>query len=102
MTIQTRFKAPPGGDAKRLAFIRTLHCVVCYAPPPSEACHIRMGLGGGVALKPKDLWTLPMCHRCHANSHSGAGEVAFWRDEISVNKPLLVSLLRGYAEGLKP
>ena len=98
-------KAPPGGDAKRLAFIRTLNCVICNAPPPSEAAHIRMGLAGGMGMKGPDKWTVPLCHRCHSKQHNekikdGAGEVAFWRDEISVNKPLLVSILRGYAESL--
>lgn len=94
------FKTPPGGDAKRLAYVRTLPCVVCHAAPPSEAAHIRMGLGGGMAMKPPDKWTVPLCNRCHSKQHEG--EVAFWRDEISVNKPLLVSILRGYAESLKP
>ena len=102
MNAITRFKQPPGDDAKRLAFIRTLPCCVCHSPGPSEAAHLRMGLGGGMGMKPKDSWTVPLCHRCHSKQHNGAGEVAFWRDEISVNKPLLVSILRGYAESLKP
>lgn len=100
MNAIPRFKEPHE-DAKRLAFIRTLPCVVCFAPPPSEAAHLRLGLAGGIGMKPRDLWTVPLCHQCHARSHRGAGEVAFWREEINNSKPLLVSILRGYAESLK-
>ena len=99
--IPVRQRQPREKHTGRLAFIRSLHCCVCFAPPPNEAAHIRMGLGGGMGAKPNDCWTVPLCRRCHEKQH-GAGEVAFWRDEISVNKPLLVSILRGYAESLKP
>ena len=87
-------------DQKRLAMIRQMDCMVCCAPGPSEAAHIRMGLGGGIGLKPKDAWTVPLCRRCHEKQSTGAGEVAFWREEINGSKCLLVSILRGYAESL--
>lgn len=84
---------------KRLASIRQMPCVVCAAPPPSDPAHVRMGLAGGMGLKGPDKWTVPLCRRCHERQHT-QGEVSFWRDNIAVNKPLLVSILRGYAESL--
>jgi hypothetical protein len=93
-------KAPPGDFPRHLERIREMHCLVCWSPPPNEAAHIRMGLAGGMAKKPSDLFTVPLCHKCHAEQHAGDGEVAFWRDALATNKVLLTALLRAYARSL--
>lgn len=80
-------KAPPRADKKRLAYIRTLACISCGAPPPSEAAHIRLGLAGGMGLKPADTSTVPLCDACHRLQHQ-IGEVKFWGEPIRLAKML--------------
>ena len=64
-----------------LAFIRTLPCVACGKPAPSECAHVRMGTGGGMGYKPADRYCLPLCGPmgCHARQHQ-IGETAFWAE----------------------
>jgi hypothetical protein len=57
-----------------------------------------MGLSGGMALKPSDLYAIPLCHKCHGEQHTG--EVRFWRDALATNKVLLTAVLRAYAVSL--
>lgn len=93
-------KAPPGDFPRHLERIRSMNCCVCWAAPPSEAAHIRMGLAGGTGMKPSDLLTVPLCHKCHDKQHTGDGELAFWRDALNTNKVLLTAVLRAYARSL--
>lgn len=83
-----------GGGKKRprqqagfhLAFIRVLPCL-CHADGacsgPIEAAHVRLGAlragkrATGMAEKPSDCWTLPLCRRHHADQHRH-GEAAWW------------------------
>ena len=53
-----------------LAWIRTLPCHACEAPPPSDPHHAK-GLGGygGMGLKGPDLLTFPLCRKCHDMIH---------------------------------
>lgn len=73
--------------AHHLAFIRTLPCLKCWSPAPSEASHLRAGLPpekkGGTAYKSCDTCTVPLCHECHARSHR-IGEKSFWGDLVKV------------------
>lgn len=65
-------------DASHLDFIRGLPCLVCNAPPRSQACHIRRGsFTAGMGVKPDDHDTVPMCHECHNKQHL-QGELTFW------------------------
>ena len=50
----------------RLNLIRTLSCCQCYAPPPSQAAHSNWHEHGkGKGIKADDLYTIPLCHKCH-------------------------------------
>lgn len=52
-------------NKKYLEFIRTLPCCVCKGF--SEAHH---GDTGGLAVKCNDTRSIPLCHRCHQESHA--------------------------------
>lgn len=93
-------KHKPQPLPKHLAAIRQMECIVCWAPPPNEAAHIRMGLAGGMAKKPDDSLTVPLCRKCHGEQHTGEGEVAFWRYKLNTNKVLLTAALRALARSL--
>ena len=71
-------KNKPIRDKRHLDFIRRLVCATCLAPAPSEACHIRAGGDGGMGMKPGDNRTIPQCHSCHMESHTG--EKRYWVD----------------------
>lgn len=92
------FKQKPKPDPKRLKRIREMPCIVCALPPPSEACHLRMGLAGGMALKPTDDLTVPMCHVHHEEQHRG--EKVFWRNRFMADDVLLTKALRALARSL--
>jgi hypothetical protein len=62
-------------------FIRTLPCVACGQPAPSECAHVRSGTDGGTGLKPNSRYTVPLCAKCHRTGHEAqhlVGELAFW------------------------
>lgn len=67
----------PKRSASHLSFIRGLPCCVCGKAPRSEAAHIRAGTDGGMATKPSDKFTVPLCTDCHRRQHA-TGELAFW------------------------
>ena len=81
MTLRQR--EPRQKDLKRLAWLRTQPCVVCGWPPRSEAAHIRVGSINhgkrytGMAEKPSDKWTVPLCKKHHDEQHS-MNEMKFW------------------------
>ena len=53
-------------DAKRLAAIRKLPCVRC-GNPNSQAAHSNSAKHGkGRGIKASDLFTIPLCFKCHA------------------------------------
>ena len=71
----------PRRDVQHLAFIRTLPCIACVNPAPSECAHIRTGTDGGAGFKPSDRYTVPLCAWCHRlaqRSQHNIGELAFW------------------------
>ena len=54
-------------DAKRLAAIRKLPCVVC-GQSPSQAAHSNFGEHGKCkSRKADDKYTIPLCHSCHSD-----------------------------------
>lgn len=53
-------------NAKRLAEIRKLPCVRC-GNPNSQAAHSNSSKHGkGRSIKSSDLFTIPLCFKCHA------------------------------------
>ena len=79
-----------GLQINHLYYIRSLICVTCPEINGIQAAHIRMGNGGGMAKKPHDKHTVPLCHKCHAEQHR-IGEMAFWGD-VSKATELALSL----------
>ena len=81
MTLRQR--EPRERDNKHLAFIRSLPCCIC-GRIDTDAAHIRtanIGLGkrqSGLAEKPSDKWTVPLCRIHHSEQH-GMNELAFWK-----------------------
>jgi len=74
-----RQRRPPSRSRPHLDFIRSLPCAVAGCTNgPIEAAHVRRGTDGGTALKPSDIWTIPVCHFHHAEVHR-IGEAAFAR-----------------------
>ncbi|UYZ80278.1 hypothetical protein [Moraxella bovis] len=50
----------------RLNRIKSLPCVQCHAPPPSDPCHANWGeFGKGMGTKSDDEYTIPLCRKCH-------------------------------------
>jgi len=62
----------------------------------SQAAHIRMGLGGGMGMKPCDTKIVPLCPTHHGDQHR-MGEQEFWdcqrldpfhyASELALNSP---------------
>ena len=75
-------------DAKHIARIKQLPCLICQHYPPSEAAHIRLqefayhAHMAGMAVKPADCMTVPLCdkhHRVGAQAEHTMGTRLFWR-----------------------
>jgi hypothetical protein len=81
MTLRQR--QPRVEDAAYLAYVRTLPCLVCGRPGPSDPAHIRAAAPTygkrytGKGEKPDDKWTLPLCRREHDDQHRH-NELAWW------------------------
>jgi hypothetical protein len=83
-----RQRSPRVRDEKHLDFVRAQPC--CHfkgCPRPSEAAHIRMAcpargkLPTGMAEKPSDFWTVPICgyhHREGADAQHRMSEKLYW------------------------
>src|SRR5215471_1432036 len=74
---RSKRKPDPRRRLLHLAFVRQLPCVACGRAAPSEPAHVRTGTDGGVAIKPGDRYTVPLCTACHAKQHR-VGELSFW------------------------
>jgi hypothetical protein len=65
-----------------LATVRKCPCIDCGTDPAGEAAHVRRssaahGKTAGMAIKPDDIWALPLCHPCHMRQHE-VGEPVYW------------------------
>jgi len=69
-------------DAAYLAYIRSMNCLVCRASGPSTPHHLDRG---GVGTKGPDVFTVPVCGRCHGRLHD-IPEWEFW-DEVAGMNP---------------
>lgn len=78
-----RQRTPRQHDEKHLAFIRQLPCLICGNDIETQAAHIRFAddKAGkryvGKQEKPDDIWTIPLCGKCHAHQHI-TNEREFW------------------------
>ncbi len=90
-----RQRQPREKNDKHLAFIRTLPCLVCGDNTSTEAAHIRMAepragkSSTGMAEKPHDRFTVPLCGKHHREQH-GMSEEEFW--DWSLVDPIFVAL----------
>lgn len=82
MTLRQRL--PREKNERHLDFIRSLACVSCGDNTSTEAAHLRSAkreygkAPTGGAEKPHDMWTLPLCGRCHREQHT-MSEEEFWK-----------------------
>lgn len=88
-------RRPRQFDDKHLAFIRQLCCIVCQDNTSTEAAHVRMADARiakpitGLAIKPDDKFTLPLCGDCHKQQHK-MNERKFW-EQYNID-PVLMAL----------
>ncbi len=73
--MQSRNKpAPTAAERAHIERVKSLPCVVCWAPPPSECHEIEQG---------QWFTSVALCADCHRGSHNGIhGRRAIW----NVNK----------------
>ena len=100
-------RQPRVREPSYLNFIRRQPCCVCGKAAPSQAAHIRSGYPEagwrptGMAEKPSDHRTLPLCSWCHLDGpeaqHKG-NESAFWRRH-EIYPPSLCASFRRQFEG---
>ncbi len=71
MMQSTNKRAPTKSERAHIERIRSMPCVICDAPGPSECHEIEQGLWFG---------SIPLCPDCHRGSHNGLhGNRAMWR-----------------------
>jgi len=73
--VQSKNKpAPTAAEREHIERVKSLPCVVCWAPPPSECHEIEQG---------QWFTSVALCSDCHRGSHNGIhGRRAIW----NVNK----------------
>lgn len=95
MTLRQR--EPRERDNKHLDYIRSLPCCICGGID-TEAAHIRTASPEfgkrqtGMAEKPSDKWTVPLCNKHHREQHS-MEELSFWKCH-GINPFVLAMTLR--------
>ena len=63
----------PERDPEYLSYVRKESCSCCGIANRSEAHHLRAFNLGGMAIKPSDAYTLPLCENCHRELAHGQG-----------------------------
>ena len=59
-------------NKKYLQRVASLPCIFCATLQGVQAHHLRvMVLGAGVGRKTPDIFTLPVCYKCHEDCHNG-------------------------------
>ena len=80
-----RQRQPRQHVASHLAFIRKLPCVICQNNVETQAAHVRMSDSTvakpycGIAMKPDDMFTVPLCGAHHNAQHKHGNEREWWR-----------------------
>lgn len=96
---ELRQRLPRVKNSKHLDFIRSQPCCICGDNTTTEAAHIRTGSivhgkpSTGMAEKPSDAWTLPLCNRHHREQHE-MKELLFWAKH-NINPFVLAIQMRG-------
>jgi len=110
LALHTRVKLKEASthDPVYLAQVRQLPCLKCGMEPAGEAAHVRLTSAafnkrGGMAKKPADRWTVPLCGGCHREDRDALhrlGEYLFWA-QLGIN-PLYVAdrLYRARGDGV--
>lgn len=81
MTLRQR--QPREEDPAYLAYVRTLPCLICRRPGPSDPAHLRSAARQygkphtGMGEKPSDCWVLPLCRTHHEDQHRN-NELSWW------------------------
>lgn len=78
-----RRKPKTGIRMTHRAFIKSLSCVGCGAPPPCDPAHVRtsradVGKFNAMSAKPDDKYLVGLCRSCHDRQHTKEGESTFW------------------------
>src|SRR5581483_10303975 len=94
LALHTRVKLKEASthDPVYLAQVRQLPCLKCGMEPAGEAAHVRLTSAafnkrGGMAKKPADRWTVPLCGGCHREDRDALhrlGEYLFWA-QLGIN-----------------
>lgn len=61
-----------------LKHVRTLRCLGCAEPAPSQAHHLTFAQPKARGLKSGDQWSVPLCMTCHNALHARGNERAWW------------------------
>lgn len=93
-------KAPkPKPNRAHIAAVKSLPCVICHAPPPSDAHHCIHDRYGQQRVA--DECTIPLCKNCHQHGpnaiHNGKES---WRAKYGADHeylPLVRDMLEGNA-----
>jgi hypothetical protein len=78
-----RQRNPRQKEDGHLKFIRGLPCLTCGDDTSTEAAHVRMPDFcvakplTGLAIKPDDKYTVPLCGKCHRSQHQ-TSERVWW------------------------
>lgn len=78
-SIEAILRSPPLRDPEYVAFVRTLPCAICGAPPPSDPSHFGTR---GMSQKTDDTRLLPSCREDHDYWHKN-GRVWLGGRELS-------------------
>jgi len=76
-----------------LDFIRGKKCLICNAPPKSNAHHEKLG-GGGTSMKCDDTRAVPMCNMHHRDRHDTG--FSFWDNNNIDIKMKIIEYLTEY------
>src|SRR3954468_8706369 len=86
-TLASRYRRPRQRAGLHLKWIRTLPCPICGRRGNIHAAHLRAAslrhgkLASGIAQKPDDAWTLPLCLNHHIlgeEAQHRTQELTFW------------------------
>lgn len=64
----------PLRDKEYLEYIRKQPCLWCGIANKSEAHHLRINNNSGVAIKPSDVYCVPLCRKHHIEYHAKGSE----------------------------
>ena len=105
-TGSSRYRRPRQRAGTHLKWIRTLPCVICGRRGNIHAAHLRAAsprygkLAVGIAQKPDDSWTTPLCIEHHILGETAQHrdqELSFWKQhEID---PFVLALALWRASG---